>query len=101
MAKKNEDDIVVFNHDGRVVSNDPRFKAEEYEEPIGHANTGDIGVPDEDDDEDDEPSDYDDMTVDELKDELKTRRDAGREIDTTGVTKKSELIEALKADDNA
>ena len=98
MAKKN-DDIVVFNHDGRVVSNDPRFKGEEHESPIAHENTGSVAPPKEP--SEDETSAYDDMNVDELKDELKKRQEAGREIDTSGIKKKSDLIKALKADDKA
>jgi hypothetical protein len=44
---------------------------------------------------------YDQMKVPELKDELKTRLDAGRDIDTSGITKKSQLVAALREDDQA
>lgn len=44
---------------------------------------------------------YNDQTVGDLKTELKTRQEAGREIDTSGITKKSQLVEALRADDRA
>lgn len=58
---------------------------------------------DEDDDEDneDDTSKYSEMSSKDLKAEVKTRRDAGRELDTKGITKKSELIELLVADDAA
>lgn len=44
---------------------------------------------------------YNDQTVGDLKAELKKRQDAGRQIDTSGITKKSQLVEALRADDRA
>jgi hypothetical protein len=42
---------------------------------------------------------YDEMSAQELKDELQRRREAGREIDTTGVTRKAQLAQALREDD--
>lgn len=45
--------------------------------------------------------DYDSLTADELKAELKRRQDEGRKIDTTQIKKKSDLVDALKADDEA
>lgn len=42
---------------------------------------------------------YDQKTVPALKDDLKARQEAGREIDTAGITKKSQLIAALREDD--
>jgi len=50
-------------------------------------------------DETDEDLDksVDDMTVDELKQHVKDLRDDGVEVDTAGVTKKSELVKAIKA----
>lgn len=102
-SKQNQDDIVTFIHDGRVVSNDPRFDPEEYEDFSEQENTGDINYKQpETVVESNSPSkDYSDMTVDELKDELKVRKEAGREIDTEGITKKSQLVAALEADDQA
>lgn len=44
---------------------------------------------------------YDGMTSDELKAELKRRQDEGRQFDTASIKKKSDLIDALKADDEA
>lgn len=44
---------------------------------------------------------YDSMTADELKDELKARQEAGREIDVTGVRRKAELAQKLREDDAA
>lgn len=100
---KKNDDIVTFIHDGRVVSNDPRFKPEEYEDYSERENTGDIDFkqPETVVESNSPVKDYSGMTVDELKDELKTRQEAGREIDTEGITKKSQLISALQADDVA
>lgn len=44
---------------------------------------------------------YDEMSAAELKDELRSRQDAGREIDTTGVTRKAQLAQKLREDDAA
>lgn len=44
---------------------------------------------------------YDQMTIAGLKDELKVRQEAGRDIDTSNIKKKSQLIAALRDDDRA
>jgi capsid protein len=44
---------------------------------------------------------YEAMDVKRLKGEIKARKEAGRELDTTGVTKKSQVIALLRADDEA
>ncbi len=143
MAKNDEDDIIFFYHNGRKVSNDPRWQLiqaqkeqarkaevqlnEDYapeeelvtapepdESPEKGVEEGSEGVEEnseeneenEDDtqDEPDEPEftpDYSALTGKELKAEVKARKERGREIDTSGVTKKSELIALLQADDTA
>ena len=55
----------------------------------------------EEEDEESEEGPYSDFTSKQLKAEVKARREAGREIDTSGITKKSELVAALEADDAA
>lgn len=45
--------------------------------------------------------DYDRKFVPELKDILKARLEAGREIETADIKKKSQLIAALREDDRA
>lgn len=45
--------------------------------------------------------DYESMTSKELKAEVAERQEAGREIDITGMTKKSQVADALRADDAA
>lgn len=106
------DDIVVFMHDGRVISNDPRWGELSNKEKakLAKANFGE--APAEDDSEEDAGTSedgqsegvedpYAGMNAEQLKDELAARLEAGREIDTKGIKKKAELIEALKADDEA
>lgn len=51
-----------------------------------------------DDREDDQ---YDNMSADELKEELRSRHESGREIDTTGVRRKADLAQKLREDDEA
>lgn len=70
----------------------------------GDAALDDNGYPTQGPGAEDDPDlsvNYRDMKVDELKAELSRRLEAGREIDTSGITKKSELIAALVADDEA
>lgn len=72
------DEIVFFNMpDGSKVSNDPRFNPEDYEEG-------------------EDAGSYANMTAKELKAEAEKR-----DIDISGMTKKSEIVEALEADDAA
>jgi hypothetical protein len=48
-----------------------------------------------------EESRYTGETVPALKEELKRRRDAGREFDTSSIRTKRDLVAALEADDRA
>lgn len=105
------DDIVVFMHDGRVISNDPRWDELSNKEKakVAKANFG--TAPDEDDEDEDNGASndggsgvedpYKDLNAEQLKDELKARIEAGREIDTTNIKKKADVIAALQADDEA
>lgn len=112
---------------GEEVSNDPRYHEAKYMENVLEKieNTGkatrdeadlhrelgtgspvaphtgrDVeGLGDEDDDDNDEllEQSVDDMSVKELKEHVAALREAGVEVDTEGVTKKSELVKAIKA----
>lgn len=44
---------------------------------------------------------YDEWSSTDLKSEVKRRREAGREIDTSGVTRKAQLASLLREDDEA
>lgn len=74
-----------------IEANDRKFDAMDEEDGDGAG---------EDDSQEAGP-DYDAMTSKELKAEVKARQDAGREIDITGMTKKSQVAGALRADDAA
>jgi hypothetical protein len=101
MAKN--DEIVVFMHDGQVISNDPRWNELSGKDRAKLAKAN-FGIePDQDDSEENEDGveGYDSLNADQLKAELKARQDAGREIDTKGIKKKADLVAALEADDEA
>lgn len=55
----------------------------------------------EDEDVSDEEKPYAERSASELQAEVKARKAAGRTIDTSGVRKKSELVELLEQDDAA
>lgn len=98
MARKKVDpfakyaDMVIYNlPDGTPISNDRRFDVEEYQEYLANESDEDITEVDSE-----EGVDYESMTAKEIKALAKER-----EIDTSGMTKKSEVIAALVAADTA
>lgn len=50
---------------------------------------------------DSDETDYGNWSAQQLKDEVRARKASGRELDTSNVTKKSQLVRLLEADDEA
>lgn len=95
----NEPDMVMFlDAQGNEVSNDPRWitkqQIQRFEDTVTEPELSVTaqGV---------EAPALADRDATWLKEEVKRRRDAGREIDTKGVTKKAQLVKLLEADDEA
>lgn len=95
---ENSDIVTFLDHEGNVISNDPRWIAEQtvrrFEDTAENPEGGvtEQGV---------ETEGYAGREAEWLKEEVKRRRDAGREIDTKGVKRKSQLVKLLEADDEA
>lgn len=110
MAAKNKyEDMVVFMTPEGPVSNDRRFDLEEYKEHLKSLENPEDEPEDQAEDEpEDEPEDSDeDESEDEapspdyskLKSAELKKLAADRDIDMSGITKKSELIQLLEASD--
>lgn len=97
----NEDSIVVFyDPEGNEVSNDPRWIAKQqrmmFEDTVSEPDAAvtEQGV-------ESKPRTLDNFSAKELKQEAKNRKEAGRNLDTKGISTKQELLDLLKADDEA
>lgn len=107
MATKDSEDVVYFlNPDGTRFSNDPRWVAAQAAGQAFPDNSTLAAESAEDenpvDEESKDDSVYDGMSGKELKAEVEQRnegRDDADKISLSGVTKKSEIVALLKADD--
>jgi hypothetical protein len=93
MGVQYEEGMAVYIRDGVAV--DPWGREVEGFDVEGSQKAAEAAQQPAEDDQ------YDEMSAQELKDELRRRQDAGREIDTTGVTRKAQLAQKLREDDKA
>jgi hypothetical protein len=94
-----EKPVVYYLEDGTEISNDPRWLYQQQAEAMDAQQKAMLGANAQTDEF--EQADYTTWSAAQLKEELKKRQDAGREFDTAGVTKKGQVIDLLKADDEA
>lgn len=91
MAVQYEEGMAVYIKDGVAV--DPWGREVEGFDVEGSQKAAEAAQEPAEDDQ------YDEMSAQELKDELRRRQDAGREFDTSGVTRKAQLAQLLREDD--
>lgn len=99
--------VVFLLPDGTEISNDPRhadakMRAQlEQQMATFYPNSGNTRVILDDEAEDEESEDEGDgleyLTADELKAHVQELKDQGIEVNTAGVKKKSELVDAIRA----
>lgn len=101
--------VVFLLPDGTEISNDPRhadakMRAQlEQQMATFYPNSGNTRVILDDEAEDEESEDegeddgLEDLTADELKAHVQDLKDRGIEVNTAGVKKKSELVDAIRA----
>ena len=112
MAAKNKyEDMVVFMTPEGPVSNDRRFDLEEYKEYLKGLENPDDEPEDQTEDEPEDSDEGEDEGEDGDEDETSSpdysklksaelkKLAADRDIDMSGITKKSELIQLLEASD--